>query len=48
MDSICLIPNSGSMPSLIIFDMDDTVVGTHDLIAVSFEHAVAEFSSLKP
>jgi HAD superfamily hydrolase (TIGR01549 family) len=35
------------MSSLIIFDMDDTLVGTRDLIDASFEHAVAEYSSLK-
>ena len=36
------------MRSLLIFDMDDTVVGTHHLIAASFEHAVAEYSILEP
>ena len=35
------------MHSIIIFDMDDTLVGTHDLIAASFEHAIAEYSSRK-
>lgn len=35
------------MNRLIIFDMDCTLVDTYDLIAASFEHAVAEYSSLK-
>jgi len=34
--------------SLIIFDMDDTLVGTHDLIGASFKYAVAKYSSPKP
>ena len=32
------------MSNLIIFDMDDTLVGTHDLISASFAHAIAEYS----
>jgi len=35
------------MSNLVIFDMDDTLVGTHDLIGASFEHAVAKYSHLK-
>jgi hypothetical protein len=27
--------------------MDDTLVGTHDLIAASFQHAVTKYSGLK-
>jgi len=35
------------MNNLIIFDMDDTLVGTHELIAASLEHASSEYSCRK-
>jgi pyrophosphatase PpaX len=35
------------MNTLIVFDMDDTLVDTRDLIATSFEHAVREYQKLK-